>query len=112
MRLRLPSNMVLAGFVTVVRLGMGAMFIASSLPKICQPYDFLSSVYHYELVGPQLGLLVAMTLPWLELLVGICLVGGIWTGGGTARQCRYGHNVHNRGGLGIVSTFGHQLRLL
>lgn len=57
------------------------MFLWSALPKIRQPYDFLSSVYSFELVGPKLGLLVAMTLPWVELLVGICLIGGIFVGG-------------------------------
>ena len=67
--------------VAVVRIGLGCMFLWSSLPKIRQPYDFLSSVYSYELVGPRLGLLVAMTLPWLELLVGICLLGGIFVSG-------------------------------
>ncbi|MHC4739886.1 MAG: MauE/DoxX family redox-associated membrane protein [Planctomycetota bacterium] len=46
-----------------------------------QPYDFLSSVYSYELVGPRLGMFVVMILPGLELLVGICLVGGIFIGG-------------------------------
>ena len=70
-----------SGFVLVVRLGIGCMFLYSSLPKIRQPYDFLSSVYNYELVGPKLGILVAMVLPWAELLVGICLIGGIFISG-------------------------------
>ncbi len=69
------------GFSVIVRLAIGCMFIWGSLPKIRQPYDFLSDVYSYELVGPKLGMLVAMTLPWLELFVGICLVGGIFIGG-------------------------------
>lgn len=69
------------GFSVIVRLAIGCMFIWSSLPKIRQPYDFLSDVYGYELVGPKLGMLVAMTLPWLELFVGICLIGGIFVGG-------------------------------
>jgi len=69
------------GFSFVVRLGLGCLFIWSSLPKIRQPYDFLSSVYEYELVGPKLGMLVAMTLPWLELLVCVSLVVGIFVGG-------------------------------
>lgn len=68
-------------FNLVVRLALGCLFLWSSLPKIRQPYDFLSSVYNYELVGPKLGVLVAMVLPWLELLVGICLVGGIFISG-------------------------------
>jgi putative oxidoreductase len=68
-------------FLYLVRIGIGCMFIWSSLPKIRQPYDFLSSVYSYELVGPKLGMFIAMTLPWLELLVGICLIGGIFISG-------------------------------
>lgn len=72
---------VISNAVVIVRIGLGCMFLWSSLPKIRQPYDFLSDVYSYELVGPKLGMLVAMTLPWMELLVGICLVGGIFVGG-------------------------------
>jgi uncharacterized membrane protein YphA (DoxX/SURF4 family) len=72
---------ILSGFSVIVRLGLGCMFIYSSLPKIRQPYDFLADVYNYEIVGPKLGMLAAMTMPWAELLVGICLVGGIFIGG-------------------------------
>ncbi len=68
-------------FQSAVRLGLGCLFVWSGIPKIRQPYDFLSSVYTYELVGPQLGMLVAIVLPWLELLVGVCLVGGVFVGG-------------------------------
>jgi uncharacterized membrane protein YphA (DoxX/SURF4 family) len=69
------------GLALVVRLGLGCMFLYGSLPKIRQPYDFLSNVYNFELVGPKLGLLTAMVLPWAELLVGICLIGGIFVSG-------------------------------
>jgi len=72
---------LLNGFTLLARLGIGCLFLWSSLPKIRQPYDFLSSVYNYELIGPKLGMLTAMALPWLELLVGICLVGGIFVSG-------------------------------
>ena len=79
--LRLIRQRMLYAFTLVVRVGLGCLFLWSSLPKIRQPYDFLSNVYNYELVGPKLGMLMAMTLPWLELLVGICLVGGIFVSG-------------------------------
>ncbi len=69
------------GFVLAVRIGLGCLFLYSSLPKIRQPYDFLSSIYKYELVGPKLGLLIAMVLPWVELFVGVCLLGSIFVGG-------------------------------
>lgn len=67
--------------VLVARLIFGCMFIWSGSAKIRQPYNFLSDVYRYELVGPRLGILVAMVLPWFELLVGLCLVGGVFIGG-------------------------------
>jgi putative oxidoreductase len=57
------------------------IFIASSIPKLFQPYDFLAGVYSYELVGAKLGVMVAIMLPWLELFVGICLVGGVFVRG-------------------------------
>ncbi len=72
---------LMPSFTLLVRLGIGCMFIYSSLPKIRQPYDFLANVYNFELVGPKLGMLTAMILPWAELLVGICLVGGIFVSG-------------------------------
>ncbi len=78
---RVKKQQLFSGFSWVVRLGLGCLFLWSSLPKIRQPYDFLSSIYNYELVGRKLGVLVAMTLPWAELLVGICLVGGIFVSG-------------------------------
>jgi len=65
----------------LTRIVIGCIFIYSSLPKLSHPYDFLFSVYGYELFGPKTGMFVAMTLPWLEILVGICLVGGIFISG-------------------------------
>ena len=69
------------GFFAIVKIAVGCMFLWSSIPKIRQPYDFLSSVYSYEIVGPKLGMFVAMTLPWLEIIIGICLIGGIFISG-------------------------------
>ncbi len=60
-----------------IRLALGCMFVWSSLPKIQLPHEFLGDVYAYRLVGPVSGMLVAMILPWLELLVGSCLLGGV-----------------------------------
>ncbi|MHC4569363.1 MAG: MauE/DoxX family redox-associated membrane protein [Planctomycetota bacterium] len=78
---RITRKRFVPGFALVVRLGLGSIFLYSSLPKMRQPYDFLSNVYNFELVGPKLGVLTAMALPWVELLVGICLIGGIFVSG-------------------------------
>ena len=67
--------------VLCLRFGLGLMFLWSSLPKLQQPYDFLSTVYGYELVGPKLGLAAAVMLPWLEFLLGMCLITGLFLDG-------------------------------
>ena len=62
------KQQILSGFGFIIRLVLGVMFLMSALPKIRQPYDFLGDVYGYEIVGPKLGMLIAMKLPvicWL-----------------------------------------------
>lgn len=86
---------VLSGFGFLVRVGLGCMFLISALPKIRQPYDFLGDVYGYEVVGPKLGMLVAMTMPWVELVVGVCLLGSIFVGGALLISA----------GMGVMFTF-------
>jgi len=81
MALRPVIRQLQKSFPFVIRVGLGCLFLYSSLPKIRQPYDFLSNVYGYELVGPKLGLLIAMILPWFELLAALCLLGGAFVGG-------------------------------
>lgn len=56
------------------QLGLGAVFLAASWPKLCFPYEFLSGVYSYGLVGPDTGLYVAAVLPWLEFVTGLSLI--------------------------------------
>ena len=82
MRLSGPDKARLASAgVSILRVGLGCVFVSSSLGKVCQPYAFLANVYSYELLGPRLGIVVAMIVPWVELLVGLCLVGSIFVGG-------------------------------
>ena len=70
----IKSRVVLRKLRYLLLLGLGVTLITASLPKIMQPYAFLSSVYSYEIVGEYQGLGVSILLPWLELIVGLCLV--------------------------------------
>ena len=54
----------------------GSIFVYSGLQKIARPHDFLADVYAYELVGPAMGMMVAIVLPWFELLSGLGIVTG------------------------------------
>lgn len=63
------------------RLVIGMIFLWSSLQKIRLPYQFLEDVYAYEMLGSNASLLLAITLPWIELAIAIALIGGIFVGG-------------------------------
>jgi uncharacterized membrane protein YphA (DoxX/SURF4 family) len=61
-----------------VQLALGVIFIAAALPKIVDPPSFAHMIYNYRLVpGPLLNVM-ALSMPWLELLCGLALVLGIW----------------------------------
>lgn len=68
----------------VLSLLVGGVFIYASLDKIAHPTEFGRIVYHYRLLGPSrfVGPLpanfLAITLPWIEVLTGLCLVTGLW----------------------------------
>lgn len=60
---------------------LGTALIVSGIPHWGNPYFFLGSVYAYDLVDPGLGQLVAMTLPTLQLILGVCLITGLMQSG-------------------------------
>jgi hypothetical protein len=56
-----------------IRLSVGLLFIWSGTEKIHEPFLFLSDVYGYQLTSAKIGVFVAGSLPWIELLTGIGL---------------------------------------
>lgn len=60
-----------------LRLLTGGLFLTAGLSKLLFPYDFLSGVYAYELFSPAQGVRIAIVLPWIEAMVGICLIFGV-----------------------------------
>jgi hypothetical protein len=60
----------------VVTLGLGALLLWTSIPKITAPAAFLTSIYGYELLTPVPATMIAIVLPWVEFLLSICLIGG------------------------------------
>jgi uncharacterized membrane protein YphA (DoxX/SURF4 family) len=59
----------------------GGVFIYASLDKIKHPDLFAEAVYNYQLLPEAAVNLVAIWLPWLELLGGGLLVVGFWVPG-------------------------------
>jgi uncharacterized membrane protein YphA (DoxX/SURF4 family) len=65
----------------VLRIVLGCVFIYASLDKIRHPGLFAEAVYNYQLLPDVTVNLVAISLPWLELLGGSLLVLGLWMEG-------------------------------
>ena len=62
----------------LLRLLLGGFFVYASLDKIWSPAAFAKIVYQWQVVGPVASNLVAVTLPWIELLAGLLLIAGVW----------------------------------
>jgi uncharacterized membrane protein YphA (DoxX/SURF4 family) len=65
------------------RILLGGVFLYASYDKILNPQAFAEAVYNYQILPEILVNLAALVLPWLELILGLCLVTGIWLPGAT-----------------------------
>ena len=63
------------------RLILGGIFVYASIDKIFHPAAFADAVYNYQILPDSLINLTAVFLPWLELVLGGCLIAGVWMQG-------------------------------
>ena len=61
---------------------MGGLFLYAGLGKISSPIDFASQIYNYKLLPNQMIGLLAVVIPWLEVLAGGALFLGLNAKGG------------------------------
>ena len=73
------SRNLLAGLAVPLRVYLGVVFILASLYKIAEPAEFALSIATYEILPLGLTNLMALLLPWIELVTGITLIAGFWT---------------------------------
>ena len=69
--------------IILCRLVLGGVFIYASLDKIANPAEFAKAIGNYHVLPFGLENLLALFLPWLELLTGILLIAGIMVDGAT-----------------------------
>ena len=73
-------NALPARWLTALRWLLGALMLWAAVSKLAQPTEFLGSIYAYQLPLPRSLLqLVAVVLPWLELLCGLLLIANVWS---------------------------------
>ena len=72
-------NNVLANkyLILLSRIVLGVVFIIASIEKIAMPEEFAKAIQAYQIVPYPLLNIAALVLPWLELICGIFLLGGI-----------------------------------
>ena len=61
-----------------VQIALGIFFVIAALPKIVDPPSFAHMIYNYRIVPGPLVNIMALTMPWIELLSGLALILGIW----------------------------------
>lgn len=63
----------------IARVVLGCWFVYSGGMKIFVSglYRFTQDIANYKLVGPPLDAVAAYTVPWFEIVIGLCLMLGI-----------------------------------
>jgi hypothetical protein len=62
----------------VTALGLASLLLRSGFIHVANPYYFLSTVYSYELLGIETGKWLALLLPFLQIVIAVCLLARWW----------------------------------
>ncbi len=73
------KNRILQIAVVFLRVALGGIFIYAGYVKLVEPWQlFAAGIADYEVVPMWAAKLLAHTLPWFEVLVGLLLIAGRW----------------------------------
>ncbi len=61
-----------------VQIALGLFFVVAALPKLLDPPSFAHMIYNYRILPGALINILALVMPWLELLCGLALILGLW----------------------------------
>ena len=61
----------------IARLIIGFIFIFAAIGKIADPNLFVKDISNYRIIWEPLLNIMALVMPWLELLVGVFLIFGV-----------------------------------
>ena len=78
--MRMPAFLLHPTVRRAAQILAGLIFLASALAKIADLPAFVISIHNFRLeaVIPMVATnLLAMTIPWIELVAGLALVGGV-----------------------------------
>lgn len=64
-------------FILLARIVVGFIFVAFGIEKIFEPAKFANEIGNYQILPEFLLNLVALFMPWMELVIGLFLLTGI-----------------------------------
>ncbi len=67
--------------ILLSRFVLGIIFIYASIDKIIDPISFSSTIDNYHISPYSLNNIAALVIPWLELIIGVFLICGIFING-------------------------------
>lgn len=67
--------------ILIARILIGGILIYASIDKIVDPGGFAGTIDNYRIIPFGLDNIMAIILPWLELIVGLCLIIGVFIDG-------------------------------
>jgi uncharacterized membrane protein YphA (DoxX/SURF4 family) len=74
-----PRSNILRAGALLLRVLLGGIFVYAAWIKLRTPWEvFAISIDSYQILPLKAVELVARSLPWFELLVGILLIAGLW----------------------------------
>jgi uncharacterized membrane protein YphA (DoxX/SURF4 family) len=60
-----------------LRIWIGGFFVFAAVDKVLTPAVFATSISHYGMVPNEVVNIMALVLPWLELVAGVLLILGV-----------------------------------
>jgi uncharacterized membrane protein YphA (DoxX/SURF4 family) len=63
--------------IRLSQIAIGLIFLLAALPKIGDMGSFALQIHNYRVMPVAVENLMAMTLPWIELVIGLALLLGI-----------------------------------
>ena len=60
---------------------LGIIFIYASIDKIINPLNFSDAIDNYHITPIEINNLAALIIPFIELVIGVCLIFGVFIDG-------------------------------
>lgn len=73
-----PTRSTADWVALAMRIFLGAFYLVAGGVKVGDPGKFAEAVANYRMVPHEFINLVAITLPWIEIVAGVALIAGLW----------------------------------